>query len=165
MIRYALKCVVEHEFEAWFSSSSGFDEQVTQGLVECPMCGSRAVTKAIMAPQVHTSNGADSVNDARKAVAEAQKLAEIAHRLRQQVESTHDYVGPSFAAEARDMHEGTTPERPIYGEATRDEVKALVEDGVPVAPLPVFNTPLDDGAAPKALPPKPRGRGQGKRLN
>ena len=165
MIRYALRCPVEHEFEAWFSSSDGFDEQVAQGLVECPMCGSKAITKAIMAPQVHTSKGADSVADARKRLAEARNLAEMAHCLRRHVETTHDYVGPSFAAEARDMHDGVTAERPIYGEATPDEVRSLVDDGVPVAPLPVFNLPADDGAANKALPRPSRGRSHGKRVN
>ncbi len=159
MIRYALRCPLDHGFEAWFPSSDGFDAQVADGLVECPECGSRAITKAIMAPQVHTTKGVDNVLEARKAVAEAM------HRLRQQVESTHDYVGKGFATEARDMHDGVTPERPIYGEATRDEVKSLLEDGVPVAPLPVFNTPTDDGAVPKALPqPAPTPR-IGKRVN
>ncbi len=142
MIRYALKCDIDHEFEAWFSSSSGFDEQVTKGQVECPMCGSKAITKAIMSPMVRTTKGADSVTD-------AQKLAETLYRLRKHVETTHDYVGDSFATEARDIHDGLAPDRPIYGEATPDEVKALVDDGVPVAALPVFTPPKVD---PKALP-------------
>ncbi len=140
MIKYALKCEAGHDFEGWFSSSDGFDDQATQGLIECPLCGTSSVSKAIMAPQVRTSEKAE---ETRKAVAEA------LYKLRQHVESTHDYVGSEFASEARDMHEGVAPERPIYGEATPDEVKALVEDGVPVAALPVFT------------PPK---RGEGKRL-
>ena len=147
MIRYALRCAVDHEFEAWFSSSSGFDDQVARGLVECPMCGSKSVTKAIMAPMVRTSKGADSVADAQKAVAEAM------YRLRKHVETTHDYVGGAFAAEARDIHNGLTPDRPIYGEATPQEVKALVEDGVPVAALPVFTPPAGEDGPAKTLPP------------
>lgn len=147
MIRYALKCDVDHDFEAWFSSSSGFDEQVAKGLVECPMCGSKSVTKAIMAPMVRTSKkSADSLAEAQKAVAEAM------YRLRQHVEKTHDYVGGSFASEARDIHNGLTPDRPIYGEATPQEVRSLVEDGVPVAALPVF-TPKTDDATAQPLPP------------
>ncbi|ESQ92963.1 hypothetical protein ABAC460_01560 [Asticcacaulis sp. AC460] len=146
MIRYALRCEVDHEFEAWFASSDGYDEQVRQGLVQCPMCGTQNVTKAIMAPQVRTSKGADA------GLAEAQKaVAEAMHRLRQHVESTHDYVGSSFASEARDIHEGLAPDRPIYGEATPQEVKSLVEEGVHVAPLPVFSPKTDDGA-PKPVP-------------
>ncbi len=148
MIRYALKCIVEHEFDAWFSSSDGFDEQVAKGLVECPMCGSQAVTKAIMAPMVRTTKG----REAPQSLAEAQQaVAEALHRLRRHVESTHDYVGKEFASEARDMHEGLTPERPIYGEATPDEVKGLVEDGVPVAAVPVFS-PAKEGEAKVPLP-------------
>ncbi len=136
MIKYALKCEAGHDFEGWFSSSDGFDEQSAQNLIECPMCGTSRVGKAIMAPQVRTSEKAE---ETRKAVAEA------IYKLRKHVESTHDYVGPEFASEARDMHEGLTPERPIYGEATPDEVKALVDDGVPVAALPVFTPPKGEG--------------------
>ena len=157
MIRYALRCAFEHEFEAWFASSGGFDDQVGKGLVECPMCGSTSVSKAIMAPMVHTNRSADRVAQARRAVAEAM------HRLRSHVEKTHDYVGGQFASEARDIHEGLAPDRPIYGEATHDEVRALVEDGVPVAALPVFPAP-DDGAIRPALAKK-SGPATDKKLN
>ena len=153
MIRYALKCIVEHEFEAWFSSSSGFDEQVAQGFVECPMCGSKAVTKAIMAPMVRTKG-----KDAPGSLAEAQQaVAEALHRLRRHVESTHDYVGDSFADEARDIHQGMAPDRPIYGEATPDEVRGLVEDGVPVAALPVFKPDAEAAKTPTVVPVSPPG--------
>ncbi len=140
MIKYALKCEVDHDFEAWFPSSDGFDEQSRQGLVECPMCGSRQVAKAIMAPMVRTSKGRDEAGDAQR------RLAELAFKVRKHVEATHDYVGDSFAREARDIHAGLTPERPIYGQATPAEVKSLVEDGVPVAAIPAM--------APKAVEAK-----------
>jgi hypothetical protein len=150
MIRYALKCEVEHAFEAWFESSASYDDQVAHGLVECPLCGSVKVSKAIMAPMVRTSRQKeDSAAESKRAVAEA------LHRLRQHVESTHDYVGSDFAHEARDIHNGLAPDRPIYGEATPDDVKSLIDDGVPVAPLPVFSPggakptpPLATGSAP-----------------
>ncbi len=146
MIKYALKCEVGHDFEAWFASSDGFDDQSRQGLVECPMCGSRDVTKAIMAPMVRTSKGRDEPGDVR------QKLAELAFRVRKHVEATHDYVGDAFAREARDIHEGLTPDRPIYGEATPAEVKSLVEDGVPVAAIPVMSPkPADAKVESKKL--------------
>jgi hypothetical protein len=133
MIKYALKCEVDHDFEAWFPSSDGFDEQSRQGLVECPMCGSRQVAKAIMAPMVRTSKGRDEAGEAQR------RLAELAFKVRKHVEATHDYVGDAFAREARDIHEGLTPDRPIYGQATPAEVKSLVEDGVPVAAIPVMS--------------------------
>ena len=151
MIKYALRCDIDHEFEAWFASSDGYDDQARGGMIECPMCGSTRITKAIMSPQVRTTKGADTLAGAQRAVAEAM------YRLRRHVETTHDYVGTSFATQARDIHEGAAPVRPIYGEATFQEVKSLVEDGVPVAPLPVFSPPADDGAemaptpAPRAL--------------
>lgn len=159
MIKYALKCDIDHEFEAWFASSDGYDDQVRQGLVECPMCGSTRVMKAIMAPQVRTSKGADTLADTQKAVAEA------IYRLRRHVETTHDYVGKGFAVEAREIHEGLAPDRPIYGEATPDEVKSLVEDGVPVAAIPVFSPPTDDGAEIKALPKRSISPADQRKLN
>lgn len=145
MIKYALKCEVDHDFEAWFDSSDGFDDQARQGLVECPMCGSRQVAKAIMAPMVRTTKGKDDKTEAHKL------MAELAYRVRKHVEQTHDYVGDAFAREARDIHEGLTPERPIYGEATPAEVKALVEDGVPVAAIPVPAKKVDTKAEAKKL--------------
>ncbi len=139
MIKYALKCEVGHDFEAWFASSDGFDEQSRQGLIECPMCGSRQVAKAIMAPMVRKSReglgkGHDDAGETQR------RLAELAFRVRKHVEATHDYVGDAFAREARDIHEGLTPDRPIYGEATPAEVKALVDDGVPVSAIPVMSS-------------------------
>ncbi len=163
MIKYALKCPVEHSFEGWFSSSDGFDEQVKAGQVECPLCGDTRITKAIMAPQVITARKAEATS--QKVIETQRKMAEMAHKLRQHVEQTHDYVGGNFVAEARDMHSGLTPERPIYGEASPQEVKSLIDEGVPVAPIPVFNAPSDARpATPSAPAPKPAVR-QSTKLN
>lgn len=143
MIRYALKCEHDHAFEAWFSNSAAFDEQKARALIECPHCGSAQVEKAIMAPMVRTSETSENRQaDMRKAVAEAM------HKVRSHVEQNFDYVGEGFAREARDMHEGLTPERAIYGEASRDEVRELIDEGVPVAPLPI---PAGEKPKPKTL--------------
>ena len=133
MIRYALICEHEHEFEGWFGASDDFDAQSAQGLLECPLCGSRAVRKQIMAPAVAGTKrrGADDPPTANR-----QMMMEVMSRVRRHVEETFDYVGDTFASEARAIHEGKSEERGIYGEATPTEVKALVDDGVPVAPLP-----------------------------
>lgn len=133
MIRYALRCEHSHEFEGWFGSSSDYDSQAERGLVECPVCGSHTVTKQIMAPAVagtKRSLPTDSHPPSRTMVMEAMC------KIRKHVKDNFDYVGDTFAKEARAIHEGTSEDRGIYGEARPDEVKALREDGIGVAPLP-----------------------------
>jgi hypothetical protein len=135
MIRYALVCDQDHEFEGWFARSSDFDAQAAGGLVECPMCGSRAVRKQVMAPSVA---GTKKRGDAAPAASEGRRqvMMEAMAQVRRHVEENFDYVGDTFAREARAIHEGKSENRGIYGEATPTEVKGLVEDGVPVAALP-----------------------------
>ncbi len=132
MIRYALICEHEHEFEGWFGSSAEFDDQQARGLLECPLCASKAIRKQIMAPAVAGTRR--TVQD-EKRPSQAMML-EAMGALRRHVEENFDDVGDSFAKEARAIHEGKSEERGIYGEASGGEVKKLIEDGVPVAPLP-----------------------------
>ena len=139
MIRYALRCSGGHDFDSWFRSADAYDTLRAAGHVTCPDCGRSEVEKALMAPGVVTRPGAtvppppapaapDTAPDtARRAALEA---------LRKRVEATSEYVGLRFAAEARQMHSGATPERPIHGEARPDEARALIDDGVPILPLP-----------------------------
>lgn len=134
MIRYALSCDRDHLFEAWFGSSSDYDNQAGRGLVECPFCGSRTVAKQIMAPAVAgTRKSAPAPDTAAQMQA---MMMHAAREVRAHVEANFDYVGDSFAREARDIHEGRSEKREIYGEATGAEVRALKEDGVPCAALP-----------------------------
>ncbi len=142
MIRYALACDHGHPFEAWFGSSSDYDDQAARGLVECPFCGSRTVEKQIMAPAVSGTKKSTPAPDMSKVQA---MMMEAAREVRSHVEANFDYVGDAFAREARDIHEGRSEHREIYGEATPAEVKALKEDGVPCAPLPP--APVDPGKA------------------
>jgi hypothetical protein len=157
MIRYALYCEHDHPFEAWFGSSSDYDVQVARGQVECPMCLSTAVRKQVMSPAISPSrrrSGAETgamvpAVDSRHgdgggpevASPEAQAqmrtmVMEGLNKVRRYVEDTFDYVGDSFAKEARDIHEGRSEHRGIYGEASPKEVQALLNDGITVAPLP-----------------------------
>ena len=133
MIRYALICEHNHEFEGWFGASADFDDQRERGLVDCPACGSKAVRKAIMAPAVAGTKrrGEDAGPTQNQAM-----MMEAMGRIRAHVEENFDDVGDAFASEARAIHEGRSEERGIYGQATSQEVKALMEDGVPVAPMP-----------------------------
>jgi hypothetical protein len=133
MIRYALACEAGHEFEGWFSASDDFDDQSSRGLLSCPVCGVHAVRKQIMAPAV---TGASKRDLAETPAAKRAMMMEVMGRVRAHVESNFDYVGDRFATEARAIHEGRSEERGIYGEASPAEVKALVADGVPIAPLP-----------------------------
>jgi hypothetical protein len=132
MIRYALKCREAHDFDAWFASSDEFDRLKAAGHVGCPVCGTDEVEKALMAPALAgTAPASDAPLSAPGSPVE-QALA----KLRRKVEETAEHVGRDFAREARRIHEGEAPERPIWGEAKAAEARALIEDGIPVAPLP-----------------------------
>jgi hypothetical protein len=137
MIRYSLRCAQSHDFESWFQSAAGFDSLCAAAQVACPVCGGTEVEKTLMTP---------ALNPARKAgeparLAEPQTEAERAMaQMRAHVEANSDYVGVNFAAEARRMHEGEIDQRSIYGEAKPEEALALLEDGVPIAPLPFMPT-------------------------
>jgi hypothetical protein len=143
MIRYALTCDHAHGFEAWFASSSDYDDQAARGLVECPFCGSRQVEKEIMAPAVAGTR--KSAPDGEAAAKMQAMMSQAARQVRAHVEANFDYVGDAFAREARDIHEGRSEKREIYGEATPADVKKLKDDGVPVAPLPA--APVDPSKA------------------
>jgi hypothetical protein len=143
MIRYALTCDHAHGFEAWFASSSDYDDQAARGLVECPFCGSRQVDKQIMAPAVAGTR--KSAPDGEAAAKMQAMMSQAARQVRAHVEANFDYVGDAFAREARDIHEGRSEKREIYGEATPADVKKLKDDGVPVAPLPA--APVDPSKA------------------
>lgn len=138
MIKYALVCDHEHGFEGWFGSSADFEEQQTRGQVECPVCASIVVRKQIMAPAVTGTKA--QARPAEPAAAPQGPMREMMMqamgKVRELVEEHFDYVGDAFATEARAIHEGRSEDRGIYGEATPQEVRALVEDGVSVAPLP-----------------------------
>ncbi|SMX42088.1 DUF1178 family protein [Maliponia aquimaris] len=142
MIQYSLKCADGHQFDSWFQSASAFDKLQAAGHVACAVCGSGEVSKALMAPRVsHGEHGEQVKTDAPKPLTAPANPAEQAlARLRAHVEAHSDYVGTRFAQEARAMHLGETPERPIWGEARREDAKALLEDGIPVAPLPFTPT-------------------------
>lgn len=133
MIQYSLKCAEGHRFDSWFQSADAYDKLADRGLVVCAVCGGGGVEKAIMTPRVSASTARDKERplSAPSTPAE-QALAE----MRKKIEENSDYVGADFAKTARAMHEGDEPERAIHGEARLDEAKKLVEDGVPVLPLP-----------------------------
>lgn len=142
MIKYTLKCADGHDFESWFASASAFDTLQGAGHLACVTCGSSRVEKAIMAPRVSTSKAvtvAPSAPAPQTPNTDADVEATLS-KMRAEVEKNATYVGRDFASEARDIHLGDAPDRPIWGEANAREAKALIEDGVPVAPLPFIPT-------------------------
>lgn len=139
MIQYALKCAEGHAFDSWFKSAEAFDKLAAAGLVQCAICGSAQVEKAMMTPRVGSGRKTGPAEDTARdrPLSQPANAAEKAiAALRRKVEENSDYVGKNFASEARAIHEGAAPERPIYGEARAEDARALIEDGVPVAPLP-----------------------------
>ncbi len=147
MIRYALRCERGHEFESWFQSSSAYDSQHKRGLVACPTCDSTKVEKAIMAPRI-TRKGKTQAQPIAAATGEESSSLVMAPQerelitklkeLRDHVLKNADNVGEKFPDEARKMHYGDIEHRAIYGEASAEEAKALVDEGIEVAPLPIL---------------------------
>lgn len=160
MISYTLKCENDHRFDSWFQSSDAYEKLHAAGMVNCTHCNSTKVEKAIMAPRVHTARKAAAAPDqsADQSMPDAQSdlttpdLATPTAQgalstpsndneraiaaLKSKVEANSEYVGMEFASQARAIHDGDAPERPIYGEAKPEEALKLLQDGVPVLPLP-----------------------------
>jgi hypothetical protein len=156
MIRYALRCERDHAFESWFQSSATYESQIKRKLVECPSCGSTKVEKAIMAPRIVKGTVSKEGREAAPPVsttapepavsagpqslmmAQERELRAKLKELRDHIVKNADNVGEQFPTEARKMHYGDIEHRPIYGEASPQEARELVEEGIEVAPLPVL---------------------------
>ena len=133
MINYTLKCDQNHTFDSWFKSAEAFEMLVKKSMVVCSECGSTKITKAIMAPSVSTSR--KKYNKPQE-LEKKSKIKNDILELKKKIEANSEYVGNNFANEARSMYLGETPERSIYGEAKTDDAKKLIDDGIPVMPLP-----------------------------
>jgi hypothetical protein len=162
MIRYSLRCDQDHAFESWFQDSAAYDSQVRRKLVSCPVCGSAKVEKAIMAPRIVSKKGreraeaapvpapapatpapAETANVPPQGstplmMAQERELRAKLKELRDHIVKNADNVGEKFPNEARKMHYGEIEHRPIYGEASAEEARALIDEGVEVSPLPVL---------------------------
>ena len=153
MIRYNLRCDRGHAFESWFQSSSAYESQEKRKLVSCPACGSVKVERAIMAPQIVSKKRGDSAAPSPAAapstevtapastplmMAQERELRAKLKELRDHIVKNADNVGERFPNEARKMHYGDIEHRPIYGEASPEEARSLIDEGVEVSPLPVL---------------------------
>jgi hypothetical protein len=137
-----LRCAHDHGFEGWFASEDDFQGQLSRGLLECPVCGDTVITKGLSAPRLNLGASAAEPSDAtavaNDAIATPQQAMQVAwmKAVREVMARTED-VGERFAEEARRMHYGEVDERGIRGRASREETEALLEEGIPVLPLPV----------------------------
>ncbi len=141
MIRYDLICEKGHEFDGWFSDSLAFDKQQKRKLVECTHCGSAKIEKQIMAPGIPSKSNKKSDPAPTQMLAKpvdprAQMMMQMMREFRAHVEKNAENVGNKFAEEARKIHYKETEERGIYGHATHEEARELLEEGIDVAPLP-----------------------------
>jgi hypothetical protein len=145
MIKFALLCARGHEFHSWFQSSEAFDTQVKSGLVLCPLCQVAEVTKAIMAPPIVSRGEAERAKPPAQSHSQTKlalldrhdlKSREFIDAFRRRIFAEADDVGTRFTEEARKIHNGLVPERPIHGLASIGDARALIEEGVPVLPVP-----------------------------
>lgn len=137
MILFDLICEDGHGFEGWFPDSKSFAQQQKKGIVSCPNCGSTKVEKALQAPAVSTSRKKEASTAKRQMAAAMTMLQEV----RREVEKSSDFVGDSFAEEARKIHYGETKKRDIHGQTTSEEAKELVEEGVDFTVVPWVDLP------------------------
>lgn len=134
MIHYTLSCENAHRFDGWFRNAAAYEVQSGRGVVTCPVCASTRVSKALMAPSLPRRQPEKVALSAGHP--EHRQLRAALEALRDKVRREADYVGDRFAEEARRIHFNETEARGIYGEATREEVSGLIEDGVDFMPLP-----------------------------
>jgi hypothetical protein len=142
VIVFDLKCLGEgHVFEAWFGSTEDYEDQRRRGLVQCPLCGTERIEKAVMAPRVGAKGNQAAVVPPQTELSVSSDpevkamLAAVAEMQKKLLENS-SYVGDRFADEARAIHLGEAAGRPIHGRATREQAESLIEEGIAVAPLP-----------------------------
>ncbi len=152
MIKYSLICDKEHTFEGWFSTGQDFDQQNRRKLVNCPLCNSSNITKTLMAPSISTSKtklqpseqikneptGNKSPVANSPAPENFHELVDKVRELRSNILENSKNVGSKFPDEARKIHYGEVEKHSIYGQASAQEVKELVDEGVNVLPIPTL---------------------------
>ena len=142
MIRYSLKCPDGHRFESWFQNAEAFGTLNAAGQLSCAFCGATGVEKELMSPGLQSGGPApapapDSPATPRPDLSQpGSELEKALVAWRKHVETHSEYVGVQFASEVRRIHEGNAPERLVHGEARPEEVRKLIEEGLPIAPLP-----------------------------
>ena len=136
MILFDLSCENGHQFEAWFPSSSKYDEQIRKKLVSCPFCETHNVKKSLMAPNLNLSSSNKKTKKQKKDISEKNSLEKQIIKFKNYIERNTENVGKNFAEEARKIYYGEKESRAIRGETTEAEAKDLAEEGIPFSKLP-----------------------------
>ena len=142
MIRFSLVCDNAHAFESWFASNDSYEFQIANDLVACPHCNSVKISKAVMAPAVARKDRGARPEEVKQSVAlvndASGELRRLARELHEKIVAATVDVGEKFPDEARRIHDGEAPERAIRGQASLEEARALLEDGVAIMPMPAL---------------------------
>jgi hypothetical protein len=134
---FNLNCEQQHAFEGWFASAEAFDAQLADGQLQCPVCGSAAVSKALSAPRLNL--GAEPPRQQPTAMPTPEQMQAMFLKMAREIVAGTQDVGEKFAEEARRIHYKEAPERGIRGLASREEADALEEEGIKVMPMPYAN--------------------------
>jgi hypothetical protein len=134
MIKYQLRCKCEHEFEGWFPSSKEYTKQKNKGMIQCPMCDSASVDKAIMAPSVKITKPKKVPDDY---MVMGESAEQILRRLNKKIKKDFQDVGKNFAKEARKAHKGKRDQK-FYGKPTKDETNKLLDEGIDLFAVPDY---------------------------
>ena len=130
MIVFNLICsTCEYEFEGWFDNSSAFESQKKRKLLNCPNCENSQIKKTLVAPNVGKKSNSKKITNKKTIASNINKIKKI-------VEENFDYVGDQFTEEAKKIKYGETEDRPIYGEATIEQTKELIDEDISITPLP-----------------------------
>ena len=130
MIVFNLICSeCEYDFEGWFDSSSAYESQKKRKLLNCPNCESNNIKKTLVAPNIAKKSNAKKITNKKTIASNIKKLKKI-------VEENFDYVGDNFTEEAKKIKYGEIEDRPIYGEATIEQTKELIDEDISITPLP-----------------------------
>ncbi len=143
MVKYVLRCENTHSFEAWFPDSNAYEIQRENNLIICPFCQTSKVEKAIMAPNIRTSKKAAQTQPQKEELL-SDDFVKAMEGIKNQIRDNFDYVGRDFAEEARAIHNGEKAQRLIYGESSNQEISELIDEGVPIAPIPPMANPKGD---------------------
>ncbi len=143
MIRFSLICAKNHEFESWFKDNASFEKLAGCGQLQCPVCGTKKVSKSLMAPNIVSSDRSDRAAEVR-AVEVAREILTAVGAIKKKIEQEFNNVGDDFAEEARKIHYGEAEERSIYGKASSKDIEELDEEGIEVFPLPEFDEKPSD---------------------